>query len=33
MSVTVGDVTFTEEELQDGFSAGEIFSAPGSRGE
>lgn len=33
MSITIGDVTFTEEELQDGFSAAEVFSTPGSRGD
>lgn len=32
-SVTIGDVTLSEEELQDGFSAETIFSTPGSRGE
>lgn len=32
MSVTVGDVVLSEEELQDGFSAEEIFSAAGARG-
>lgn len=33
MSMTIGDVTLTEEDLQDGFSAEAIFAAPGSRGE
>lgn len=33
MSMTVGDVTISEEELQDGFSAEEIFSSAGARGE
>lgn len=33
MSIKIGDVTFTEEELQDGFSAAEVFSTPGSRGD
>lgn len=33
MSMTIGDVTLTEEELQDGFSAEEIFSSGGARGE
>lgn len=32
MSVIIGDVTLSEEELQDGFSAEEIFSAGGARG-
>ena len=32
-SVTIGDVTLSEEDLQDGFSAETIFSTPGSRGE
>lgn len=32
MSVTIGDVTLSEDELQDGFSAETIFSTPGSRG-
>ncbi|CAN0278990.1 unnamed protein product [Ectocarpus sp. 6 AP-2014] len=31
-SVTIGDVTLSEEELQDGFSAETIFATPGSRG-
>lgn len=31
--MTIGDVTFTEEELLDGFSAETIFSAAGARGD
>lgn len=33
MSITIGDVTLSEAELQDGFSAESIFATPGSRGE
>ncbi|CAM9522060.1 unnamed protein product [Hapterophycus canaliculatus] len=32
MSMTIGDVALSEDELQDGFSAETIFSTPGSRG-